>query len=374
MKNILAPIQFTRCLWRNTTLAILAVFLLASQRAAQAQITVALITGETNVYSYYDSDGGGSFDGLDPSNPFSGESLGVPLPGSGLYQYYTPIPAGTVTVSGANISPFATAEATFDLGDDPTGAVGGATLLLDNPNSYADEVRLDWYGIYYVISAAAGSTLFLNSTLTANVTGQLQSAGSFYALAGQVAVYDIHEVTINSDILTTTIATIGSGSGTLSPYTPPGTSPCGAGPWIGATAAAANTSFTSSDSEPFDTTSVVGFPAQDVTAGDTIVVQGYLDLVVDPGVVEVQLSFAPASIHPVLTGEKFNKAGGTTVNVLGTPNTKNILQATCSLTPPVTWTNLTTNFAPAGVWQYTDPNTSQIPARFYRACTAYGSH
>lgn len=212
----------------------------------------------TNVYNFFDTNGTTTAsDGNDPSTFLSGQ----PLPA--LNYFFGPWtgtipPTGQVTVNASSVN----GSATFNLGANPTGA-GGLTLTLNNPTAAPDEVRLDWTAIY-VNNSGSGASIF---NLTANISGTGISSGFYYALAGGEAIY-YNGVTYT--------AYVGNG------YTHAGLGP---GPWYGANIS--TTSYSGSQTVSFS----AGGPF--VANGDTFTVQGYLDLVVDPGSITVQLQTAP---------------------------------------------------------------------------------
>jgi uncharacterized repeat protein (TIGR03803 family) len=79
-------------------------------------------------------------------------------------------------------------------------------------------------------------------------------------------------------------------------------------------------------------------------------------------VFSIPLSAPPAIITNIIR----NVNGSVTLYFLGGPNSTNIIQSTASLTPPVSWQNVSTNVADAnGAWQFTDTNTTAT--RFYRS-------
>ena len=65
-----------------------------------------------------------------------------------------------------------------------------------------------------------------------------------------------------------------------------------------------------------------------------------------------------------------NFDGSTTLNLLTAPNISSRVWAATNLTPPILWQPLYTNAAGInGTWLFTDTNTSQFPARYYRCST-----
>jgi uncharacterized repeat protein (TIGR03803 family) len=80
-------------------------------------------------------------------------------------------------------------------------------------------------------------------------------------------------------------------------------------------------------------------------------------------VFNITIPYPPA----VITGIVHNPDGSATLYFLGGPNSTNIVQAAVSLTPPVTWQNVSTNVADAGgVWQLIETSTTNS-MQFYRS-------
>jgi uncharacterized repeat protein (TIGR03803 family) len=72
----------------------------------------------------------------------------------------------------------------------------------------------------------------------------------------------------------------------------------------------------------------------------------------------------PAAITNIV----HNLDGSVTLSFLGSSGSSNIVQAATNLTPPAVWWNVSTNKADGdGAWQFTDTNTAQFPAQFYRS-------
>jgi uncharacterized repeat protein (TIGR03803 family) len=75
------------------------------------------------------------------------------------------------------------------------------------------------------------------------------------------------------------------------------------------------------------------------------------------------LPLPPALITNVL----WNVNGSVTLDFLGSANSTNVIQAATGLASPA-WQNISTNTASTfGTWQFTDTNTWQYPARYYRS-------
>lgn len=231
-------------------------FLLVFTRAAQAQFSQ---IGGTNSYNFYDFNGLNSgSDGTDPSSPFSGQPLGAyydfeSYPDSGV------IPAtGSVTVNGTAVN----GSATFALGPSPTGVSGSSflTLALTNLTTLPDEVRLDWTGTYE--HTVASSTPIVG--LIAVVQGTATGTGSYYALAGGEAIGASTAYFQNNG------------------FSAP--SPLGPGPWYGGNGPGNYSATATALFSPNLTITGNGYIFQ---------VSGYLDLVVDPGTVQVQIEAIP---------------------------------------------------------------------------------
>ena len=78
----------------------------------------------------------------------------------------------------------------------------------------------------------------------------------------------------------------------------------------------------------------------------------------------VQMNIQTVTILSILP----NGDGTATVTCQGVPNTQYLVQATPSLTAPITWENVSTNTSGFidGQWTYVDDMT-QHPQRFFRA-------
>ncbi len=76
-----------------------------------------------------------------------------------------------------------------------------------------------------------------------------------------------------------------------------------------------------------------------------------------------------ATNPPVITGILLNSNRSVTVDFLGTVGATYRVQGATNL-PGAPWLDLSTNLAGTnGVWQFTDPSPTNLPARFYRAVT-----
>jgi uncharacterized repeat protein (TIGR03803 family) len=86
-----------------------------------------------------------------------------------------------------------------------------------------------------------------------------------------------------------------------------------------------------------------------------------------PGAAGTVFSLPIPVLPAVITSVVPHPDGSVTLFFLGGPNSTNIIQATTSLAPPVTWQNVTTNIADAGgAWQFTESNATNA-TRFYRS-------
>jgi hypothetical protein len=279
--------------------------LLLSVRSVQAQFAQQTGTNNYNFYAYNGTTSASEGTDPDPGGPLGGEPLGYPT-----YFAYsesgTIPPTGLVTINATVV----TASASFTLGPNPTGA-GAMTVTLTNPNSLPDEVRLDWGTIYINNGSATPIVGF-----QANISGSLTGSGSYYALAGgETIIYGINSYT----------ATLQNS------FTHAG---LGAGPWYGGlgpgTFSATSSAFFSS-----------GGPT--VAHGDTIAVAGYLDLVVDPGTIQVQLEALQTPAVGICI-----YSNSPVVFFPTTPGTNYVLQMTTNLVSP-NWVTVTNGVPFSGV-------------------------
>ena len=286
--------------------------LLISVRPVQAQFGQQMGTNNYNFYAYNGTTLASEGTDPDPGGPFGGEPLSYPT-----YFFYSesgPIPATSLVTINATV---VGSSASFTLGPNPTGA-GAMTVTLTNPNSFPDEVRLDWGTIYINNGSATPIAGFM-----ANISGSLTGAGSYYALAGgETIIYGINSYT----------ATIQNS------FTHAG---LGAGPWYGANGPG---TFSVSPSAFFS----LGGPT--VAHGDTIAVAGYLDLVVDPGTVQVQIEALQAP--GVGIGIYSNSP---VVFFPTTPGTNYMLQMTTNLAS-TNWVTVTNGIPFSGVEITNAPN------------------
>jgi hypothetical protein len=264
MKTSLLPQMFIHHSCRIGTLVCCLTFLLASVRSGQGQFAQ---QSGTNQYNFYDYNGNTSAtDGVDPSAPWSGQ----PLPALGWFNSNPPWsdtidPTLQQIVTALNVS----GSATFTLGPNPTPTGAGTmTLNLVNNSGFPDEVRLDWEATY-----VNNGVLTTIPSFTVNVSGTMSGIGSYWELAGGMTIY------YANNTYTASIA------GTPSLYPP-----AGPGPWIGALGPGPINAFVSTSFAPVPAIAHLG----------TFVVQGYLDLIVDPATVQVQIVPLPEVQPPTL--------------------------------------------------------------------------
>ena len=109
-----------------------------------------------------------------------------------------------------------------------------------------------------------------------------------------------------------------------------------------------------------------------LTVGDAGLINAgnYQVIITGPGgsvtssVVALTVHISPA-IAAVAGGN-----GSVTLNLLTQPNESSEVWAATNLVPPIVWQSLATNIpGTSGLWQFSDPNASQYPVRFYRAST-----
>lgn len=313
--------------YRSNRVALLGCCLAAlfvSVHQVQAQITQLQVT---NVWNFYANNGQTlASDGIDPDpgGPYGGE----PFTGSYFFPTYAGYDSGTIPPTGPVIvnATSVSGSATFTLGPNPTGA-GGMTITLSNPNSIPDEVRLDWEASY----TNNGPTVHILGYV-ANITGSLTGSSPFYALAGGESIIYYNGVSI-----TTLTATLQNG------FTHTG---LGTGPWYGGT----GTSISATASAYFSS----GGPV--LTIGDDFIVNGYLDLVVDPGTIQVQIQTVQAPMVGI--GLYTNSPGYSPVVFFPTiPGTNFVLQMATNLASP-NWVPVT-NAVPFSGFEITNaPSTA----------------
>ncbi|HZV34137.1 MAG TPA: Ig-like domain-containing protein, partial [Verrucomicrobiae bacterium] len=75
-----------------------------------------------------------------------------------------------------------------------------------------------------------------------------------------------------------------------------------------------------------------------------------------------------------ITGLTTRPDGSVQISFAGVPNYYYLIEGTTNLSPPVTWTVLSTNQADTnGMFQFTDSGATNYPARFYRTAVPPGS-
>lgn len=239
--------RFVRQLYRLGFLAGL-VCLLGVAYVAQAQFSMQPGTNQYNIYTYDGATSTGT--GTDPA------AQGTPLPTFQYLSYGTAIPGiGSFTFSSS--SP--TASVNFSAGSDPT--VSGTTLSLTYSGANQDELRLDWMATYFNYSGNSQTTPL---GFAINISG---TANTYAAFAGQESFY------YGGNTVTATILNNGFPSGTYG---------LSNGPWWGST----SSSFSSTIYPSFGSSLTI-------PNGDGFVVSGYMDLLVDPSSIQIQIESVP---------------------------------------------------------------------------------
>lgn len=228
-------------------------FVIASAHLGQAQFAPA---AGTNAYNFADYNNTPS---ASDGTHLTAIYTGLPVK----FASVAPIsPGPTITTSDpifAATAPGALAQASGNIGGGATPYGNGITVTLDNPNpGEAAEVRLDWFSTF---TYTGGS--FPLTGITATITGS--TTGS-YALAGGETIDD------NGIFSTATLPGNGYGD----------TVPLSLGTWLGVV-----------NNGPVNASETGLFSPMIIHTGDTIEVQGFLDLVADPGSVQVELSAVP---------------------------------------------------------------------------------
>jgi sugar lactone lactonase YvrE len=103
----------------------------------------------------------------------------------------------------------------------------------------------------------------------------------------------------------------------------------------------------------------------DVRLGDS---GNYQVVVTGPaGSVTSSVAILTVASLPRISGAVRQSDSAVTITLLSSPNSTNVLFSATNLTPPVSWVPISTNTAAGdGTWQYTDTNTADYPARFFR--------
>jgi hypothetical protein len=272
---------------------LLAVLVLMHPQSTAAQFVPAYAnTNSYNVFAY-DTLSGNSFSAdPDPYGKFGGDALTY------FVFPFNLLPNGAYTPIGpVNITPFslsgssATFSSSFEFDAFPVPTTTTpATVVLNNPNSSPDEIRLDWMGVYLNNS---GSPITIPVNYQVNTTATMTSPSSYAQVAAGMRIL------IDGSNYVATL------NGT--PYA----NGAGPGPWAnaGSGVTTANNSF------PL---TFLAFSPIVVTNGDIAYAQGYVDLIVDPGIVRVQLIAAPPALgianyfgnpvvfYPAIAGAGFN--------------------------------------------------------------------
>jgi hypothetical protein len=291
--------------------------------------------GEYSVYAY-DGNTSSYYNGdntdPDPGGMFGGDPLTYPMDFISTYQQAIigPVNQSTATIGSSS----ATVSYSFDLAEAgssyPLGYPAGSgpiTVNLNNPGTAADELRLDWTASYQL--TAPSYTIPPGFTLT--VSGTLSGASPYWEVAGQVSIVVLN--TMGENVYTANVGSISVSS----PVTRGANlfAPAGAGGagWIGSTASA---------SLPYTGTLLYSPSAPPPLVNvNTVVVQGYVDLIVDPGNITVQIQANPEP--------QIRRSGGTAtvfwpaVNGWSLQQNTNLATATWTSSSGVTTSN-GTNF------------------------------
>jgi hypothetical protein len=208
------------------------------------------LTAGTNIYNIYAYDGATATSvGTSPA------AQGTALP----FQF---IPGSTPLSGSFSAAPNAGTSVSFVLSPDATSI--GTTLSLTYSGTGQDELRLDWMATYINNS---GASYTVPTAFSFSISG---TANIYAAVAGAETFYN------------------GNGPGTVSAIIqnngfPAGTYGLSAGPWWGSTSPSFSTTIS-----PL----ITGSPLN-IASGGTLEVAGYLDLVVDPGSIQVTIQATP---------------------------------------------------------------------------------
>lgn len=251
---------FPRFITRSHRTAVLVcglTFLSASARLVQAQWSIMGGTNQFNIFTLDANNGVGGSGGSGSTDP---AAQGTPLSG---FQY---MGYGTTFAGNVNYNPPTSLLATYSVNltaaTDPTAS--GSTISLTWGGSGQAELRLDWTATYI---NGGGSTPF-PSGFYLDISGNI---GVYDALAGQETFY------YNGQTTTATIQNNGFNAGANGITS--------GGPWWGMTSPG---SFGPTAIYPTGAGSLGNVPN-----GGTVEVQGYLDLLVDPGSIQIQIEPAP---------------------------------------------------------------------------------
>jgi hypothetical protein len=289
------------------TFACCLAFLLAFARVGDAQAPTFVSQIGTNIYNLFitDSVSHVSYNGNtdpDPGGMFGGDPI---VPEFSAFPSYffpsLPIPAGSQSI-GPFTSTSVSASAQYQMDINPTGT--GLTLSITNNSALPDEIRFDWFGTY---QCTAGGTI---GGYTINVNAVNSGAGSYYEVASVETIYT------GGGVYSTSMSTLGGVQNLFG---------AGAGYWVGL-----------NSSGIFNPVYTLSFsPAINVNTGDGIMAQGFVDVIVDPGIVVLKIqSLAPPALG---IGNYFGKP---VVYFPTSPGTNYTLQMSpYLLTGP--WTNVT---------------------------------
>lgn len=241
------------------------IFLLASLHSGQAQFTMEGLGTSNNVYNLYASNANDSVvygTDPDPSGAYGGDPAGwgwLAVPGWSL------IKGGVNIASPSPMDP--QCSATFDFDNSPIGN-GSMILCLTNTSSAPEEMRLDWLTSY---SNNSGSPQTI-SGFKITCSGTIGAAGDYWELAGGMTIYYSGG---------TSTAGVASLAGSVPNFGLNLYGPAGLGPWVGQMPGPGNFTY-NFPNMPFS-------PPLVIPNGSAFQALGYLDLIVDPGTVEVQI-------------------------------------------------------------------------------------
>jgi hypothetical protein len=250
MKTLSVPQLFIHRSCQIRTLVVLSL-LFASIGLVQAQWTVFPGTNEFNVYTYSPVNGIDGSSGASSTDP---AAQGMPLP---TYEYMT---YGTAMPVGNSFTYSDLYDSVNFVGSNPMAI--GTSLNVTYAGAGQAELRVDWMGNYQNTS---GGPLTLPAAFSINIQG-LDNV--YAAVAGQ-------EMFLGpAGAFTVTIPSLGG------PFPMPN------GPWYGTTTPG---TYNLTD----NTFNAAGNYPQIIGNGGTVEVYGYLDLVVDPGTITVEITPVP---------------------------------------------------------------------------------
>jgi hypothetical protein len=289
MKTTFTPKRLIHHSGRLPALVCGVMVLLGSLHPARAVIATfsedtSVPTNVFNVYTIAPADG--IVDGTDGAatvNPSGKDFSGLPASG------FLSAPTG-LAINGYNSTatysdpPYLTSSVSFNENANPT--LSGLVLSLNNSTPAAAELRIDWFDNFTVLTAGSLPHLIFN------ITG---NCDHYYAVAGTESVYDVPQAA------TYVCGAINNG------FTPsvPGAI---AGTWYGASGA------NPAINAVFD----ISFTNAVVNVADEIQVTGFIDLIVDPGTVQVQIQTdipplgistyggSPVVLFPTATGTNYS--------------------------------------------------------------------